>query len=122
MIWNFVASFLISALMGMGLGGGGLFVIYLTLCLNYEQIMAQGTNLVFFIISAVSSILIHLRKRKIRLMQVGTLIAFGSLGCIIFSRLANSIDPKIPKITLGALLIGSGIYTLFNNIFSKKVK
>ena len=34
MIWNFIASFLISTLMGMGIGGGGLFVIYLTLCLN----------------------------------------------------------------------------------------
>ena len=122
MIWNFIASFLISTLMGMGIGGGGLFVIYLTLCLNYEQIMAQGTNLIFFIISAAASIFIHLKKRKIRFAQVSVLIGFGSFGCVLFSRIANAIDPKIPKIALGILLIGSGIYTLINNIFSKKIK
>ena len=122
MIWNFIASLLISVLMGMGIGGGGLFVIYLTLCLNFEQIVAQGTNLVFFIISATASLIIHLRTRKIRLLQLGALISFGALGCIIFSRLANVIDPKIPRIVLGILLIGSGVYTLIINIFTKKVK
>ena len=122
MILNFIASFLISALMGMGIGGGGLFVIYLTLCLNFAQIVAQGTNLVFFIISALFSLIIHLRKRKIRFLQVGALILFGSIGSIIFSRLANSIDPKIPRIALGILLISSGIYTIISNTFFKKSK
>lgn len=122
MALTIIASFLISALMGMGIGGGGLFVIYLTLCLNFEQIVAQGTNLVFFIISVFFSLIIHLRKRKIRFLQVGALILFGSIGSIIFSRLANSIDPKIPRIALGILLISSGIYTIISNMFLKKNK
>lgn len=122
MALTIIVSFLISALMGMGIGGGGLFVIYLTLCLNFEQILAQGTNLIFFIISALFSLFIHLRKRKIRFLQVGALILFGSIGSIIFSRLANSIDPKIPRIALGILLISSGIYTIITNTIFKKTK
>ncbi len=120
MIWIYIASFTISALMGMGIGGGGLFVIFLTLCLNYGQILAQGTNLLFFIISAISSCFIHLKRRKIRFTQVGLLIAFGSVGSFVFSHLVNHIDPKIPRIALGILLILSGIYTLINSLLIKK--
>ena len=82
--------FLIAVLMGMGIGGGGLFVIYLTLCLNYGQVLAQGTNLIFFVLS------------------------------ILFSNLVHNVNPKIPKILLGALLIVSGIYAFIRNIKIKK--
>ena len=100
--------------MGMGVGGGGLFIIYLTLCANYGQINAQGSNLVFFIIAALASILVHVRKRKIRLLQLLLMLAFGSAGTVIFSRLVTDIPEKIPRFALGVLLIISGIYTLFN--------
>ena len=122
MFWLYVSSFAISALMGMGIGGGGLFVIYLTLCLNYSQLLAQGTNLLFFIISAISSCLIHLKRRKIKFAQVSLLIIFGSVGSFIFSNLVNHIDSKIPKIALGVLLILSGLYTLIKSLFIKKDK
>ena len=55
MILNMIVGFLVALLMGMGVGGGGLFVIFLTLCLNYGQINAQGTNLLFFIIAILAS-------------------------------------------------------------------
>ena len=101
--------------MGMGVGGGGLFIIYLTLCANYDQITAQGSNLVFFIIAAFASILIHVRKRKIRLLQLLLMLVFGSVGTVVFSRLATDIPEKIPRFALGILLIISGIYTLICN-------
>ena len=115
-----IMAFVISALMGMGVGGGGLFVIYLTLCLGYEQILAQGTNLVFFILSVVASIFIHLKKRKINFFQVATMALFGTGGAIITSNLANTIDPKIPRIILGVLLVLSGILTIIETIKKRK--
>lgn len=122
MLWQFLASFLISVLMGMGVGGGGLFVIFLTLCLNYGQILAQGTNLAFFILSAVASLFVHFKKRKIRFIQVLTLISFGAVGCLIFSNLANVVDPSIPRKVLGGLLIASGIYTIIKTIKKENSK
>ncbi len=116
---KFIVCFLISTLMGMGVGGGGLFVIYLTLCLNYPQILSQGTNLVFFILSVFASLFIHFKKRSINMKQVGTIIAFGSLGSLLFSRLANHVSPSIPKTVLGVLLITSGIFTIYNIIKNK---
>ena len=116
---NLIVCFIISALMGMGVGGGGLFVIYLTLCLNYPQILAQGTNLIFFILSVLFSLIIHLKRRKINFKQVLVIISLGSLGCIIFSRLANRINPSVPRVILGIVLIISGIITFYSVIKNK---
>ena len=116
---NVIVALLIAILMGMGIGGGGFLVIYLTLCLNFNQIVAQGTNLVFFIICAVSAIFVHLFKRKISFLQVLVMAAFGSIGALLTSRIANSVDPQIPKICLGILLCASGILSIIKNIKKK---
>ena len=118
---KFIATFLISALMGMGVGGGGLFVIYLTLCLGYEQMIAQGTNLLFFLIAGIASLFYHFKKRRIILWQVILMITFGSVGSILFSKLALSLDPKYPRIALGILLIISGLIVIVN-IITKDVR
>ena len=116
---KYIVCFLISTLMGMGVGGGGLFVIYLTLCLNYPQILSQGTNLVFFIISVLASFIIHFKRRRIIVRQVLTIILFGSFGSLLFSRIANFVNPSIPRMMLGILLIISGLSTIYSTIKKK---
>ena len=116
---NVVVALLIAILMGMGIGGGGFLVIYLTLCLNFDQIVAQGTNLVFFVICAVSAALVHLFKRKISFLQVLTMASFGSLGALLTSNMVTSIDPKIPKICLGILLCVSAVLSIIKSIMKK---
>ena len=118
-----VISFLISALMGMGIGGGGLFIIYLTMYLGMEQMSAQGTNLVFFIISGISGLIIHARRRKFYPMQVIVMVIFGILGSYIFSHASNMIDPDIPRRVLGYVLIlggGVSVFSALKGFFKKK--
>ena len=45
---DILVSFLIATLSGLGIGSGGLLVIYLTLLDGMPQLRAQGVNLVFF--------------------------------------------------------------------------
>ena len=44
------------------------------------------------------------------------ILLFSIPGTLLGSYIANLIDPKIPRIALGILLIFSGGYTLFNII------
>lgn len=117
---SIIISFIIAMLMGMGVGGGGLFIIYLTQCLNFDQMTSQGTNLIFFILAGGASLIYHFRKRKIYPLQILVMITLGMLGSYIFSHLANAVDPHIPKIVLGALLTVSGAYTLVATFIKKK--
>ena len=122
MILNVIVGFLVSVLMGMGVGGGGLFVIFLTLCLNFGQINAQGTNLLFFVIAIISSFFVHIKKRKIYPRQVLIMIIFGSLGSVAFSFLANHVNPTVPRKMLGGLLIIAGGLSIHKCLFEKNKK
>jgi len=122
MVLNIIVGFCVAVLMGMGVGGGGLFVIFLTLCLNFGQINAQGTNLMFFILTVIASIFVHIKKRKIYLKQVLAMILFGAVGSLIFSYLANRISPEIPRKMLGGLLILGGAFSIYNTFKKGKEK
>ena len=62
---KFISTLLISSLMGMGIGGGGLYIVYLTLLEGVPSHIARGTNLIFFAFAGISALAIHLKKRTI---------------------------------------------------------
>ena len=49
---DILAGILIGTLTGMGIGGGGLLVIYLTAVRGMQQLSAKACNLLFFIFAA----------------------------------------------------------------------
>lgn len=118
---KYIIPFLISTLMGMGVGGGGLFIIYFTLLCSIPQLTAQGTNLLLFVFAAGASLILHIKEGRVVFWQGLTMSAFGIIGSLAFSSLALSLDPKYPRIALGVLLVCSGISTLYN-IIKTKVK
>lgn len=118
---DFVLTLLISCLMGLGIGGGGLYIVYLTLWRGIETSVARGTNLLFFIIVSCASLAVHIRKRKIFPLQLTFIVIFGSLGSLIFSNFSNILDPEIPKKVLGSVLILMGILNIWS-VFRHKQK
>lgn len=111
-------AFIIAVIVGMGIGGGGFFVIYLTLCLGYNQIIAQGTNLLFFLISALASLAVHARRRRLFSAELIPIILISLPSTVIGANLANSVDPKIPTVFLGVLLTFSGIFSAIKTVRS----
>ena len=58
---------LLSGIIGaMGLGGGAVLIIYLTLFAETKQLQAQGINLLFFIPIALVAVLIYSKKKQIK--------------------------------------------------------
>lgn len=110
---EFLVGFSVALLSGLGIGGGGLLVIYLVLFCGTPQIEAQGINLVWFIFSSAASMVVHLIKRKLNFKLVSFLVVFGSVGAVIGSLMAKSIDPEALRKCFGVLLTASGLMTLF---------
>ena len=107
-----IMSFLISILSGLGIGGGGLLVIWLALSGGVGQLEAQGINLVYFLFSSGAAMLVHLTKRKLKLRLIIFLAVFGTIGAVAGSFLARATDPTIIKHCFGWLLLVSGILAI----------
>ena len=72
---------LFSGILGaMGLGGGAVLIIYLTLFTETDQLTAQGINLLFFIPCALLAVTIYAFKRKIKWRITLRIAAWGILG------------------------------------------
>jgi len=109
---DLVAALLIAVLAGMGVGGGGLLVLYLVLVKGMEQLEAQGNNLIFFIFASTSSLVYLTGKRKINWKTVLLLGVLGAVGVFGGSRLARVLAPDTVRKIFGWLLMISGFLVL----------
>ncbi len=112
-IISVIVAFIISILSGLGVGGGGLFVIYLALFTETPQLTVQGINLAFFLFSASAALIIHLQKRKIFLLAVGVMSLFGVAGALAGAFLSANVEEALLKKAFGIMLILSGSISLF---------
>ncbi|MEE1056547.1 MAG: sulfite exporter TauE/SafE family protein [Acutalibacteraceae bacterium] len=114
LVWLLIASFGAGLLGSMGMGGGGILVIFLSLCTDIPQANAQGINLLFFIPIAVLSVIMYQRQKlikwKIAIPFAIAGICFSFLGAYV----ANSIDPIWLRRGFGILLLIMGIRELLN--------
>ena len=113
LIIDIIASFLIAVLSGMGIGSGGLLVIYLTFADALPQLTAQGINLLFFIFSSGAAMTVHLRRRKIFWGAVLAMSVFGVIGALLGSFAAGHLPTSVIRKLFGGMLTVSGIFALF---------
>ena len=107
-----ILSFCIAALSGMGVGGGGLFVIFLALLTETPQLVAQGMNLLFFLFSAGASLTVHLVRRSICFPAVLLMATAGVVGALIGTGMTGLFAEDVLRKCFGFLLIMGGILSL----------
>lgn len=91
---TFTAAFLSGAAGAMGLGGGGVLLIWLT-AVGVAQLTARGINLLFFIPSAVIALVIHIKNGLVDFKRVLPAAASGLFGAVLGVWLSNNIDTGI---------------------------
>ena len=109
---------------GLGMGGGTILILVLSNFLGIEQHIAQATNLVFFIPTAISAIIINLKQKLINLKLSLIIILSGVIGTIIGSEIAISLNATNLKKYFGIFLLLISIneiyYLIKEYILSKK--
>lgn len=98
---------LLSGIIGaMGLGGGAVLIIYLSVFTNTEQLTAQGINLIFFVPIATLAVIVYSFKKQIRWKTVLFLSFGGVLGAVGGLYLASFLGGGwLSKIFGGFLII-----------------
>lgn len=114
-----LASFFGAVFSALGMGGGGILLIYLTAYAEMEQLAAQGINLVFFIPVAVVAIIIHAKNKLIRWKIVLPSILLGLAGVYFGAKLAMFIGSAVLSKLFGGFLLVIGLREV---LFRKREK
>lgn len=96
----------------LGLGGGGVLLLYLTLFAGVDQLRAQGVNLIFFIPCALVSLFFHRREGRLDLRAALLFGSLGLLGALLGYLISSMLDPGILRKLLGGFMLALGVYEL----------
>ena len=96
-----------------GVGGGTLLLLLMTLLLGVEQQEARMINLLFFLPTAASGLIIHWRKGHLDLPLWRASVWPAAAGALAGSWAAMALDPELLRRPFGLFLLWIGLSTLF---------
>ena len=111
----FIVAVIIAALSGMGVGGGGLFALYLKYFTDLSQLEVQGNNLLFFIFASGAALLIHAQRRRIYSLAVAIMLSAGIVGSLCGSALAVRIGGEMLSKLFGLMMLSAGVWRLWRS-------
>ena len=100
-------------LAGLGVGGGSLLILWLTLVLDVPRDTAAGINLLFFIPTAVTASLFRLKQGSLDFRRILPALAAGAAAAWALTLLAQNMDTEVLRKPFGILLLITGVRELF---------
>ena len=99
-------------LSGLGVGGGSLLILWLTMVLGIEQTAARTLNLLFFLPAAALSCCFRWKQGTLKGKKPLSAIAAGCIAAILGAKLSPLADPALLRKLFGGLLIVTAIREL----------
>ena len=99
-------------LSGLGIGGGSLLILWLTMVLGLEQPTARGINLLFFLPAAAISCLFRWRQGAVDFKAILPATIAGCIAAAACTYLGTMLDLELLKKLFGGLLIVTGLREL----------
>ena len=118
-IVHIAVAFFIALLSGLGIGGGGLFTVYLALVGGVSQLAAQGFNLIFFLFCSSASVAVQIWQRKVCFVPVIIMAIAGIGGSLVGVWATGVLPEEILRKIFGAMLVTGGIISLRSLMRSK---
>lgn len=100
-------------LSGLGIGGGSLLILWLTIALHMDPLTARSINLLFFIPSAVVACIMRLKQGNLKIKPLLPAIIAGCIAAALFSWVSTILDVQILKKLFGIILLAAGLRELF---------
>lgn len=108
-----IVSTTLGFLSGLGIGGGSLLIIWLTIALKIEPLTARSINLLFFIPSALVSCALRLKRGNLKIKPLLPAMAAGCTAAAVFSWIATMINTALLEKLFGILLLAAGTKEIF---------
>lgn len=114
---------LFSGILGsMGLGGGAVLIIFLSVFKGVNQLKSQGINLLFFIPIAIFSVIFYTIKKQIKYKKIIFVVLGGISGVILGTFITKIISEALISKLFGGVLIVFGIKEVISAIKKHREK
>lgn len=117
---NIIIGLFSGVVSGMGIGGGAILIPALIMIEGVAQQMAQGINLVYFIPTAIVSLIVHIKKKNVEVKTALIIGGCGMVGAVGGSMLAMAIGGGVLRKMFGGFLLLIGVYEVYKGIKMKK--
>ena len=97
----------------LGMGGGAILILLLSLFTKLDQHLIQGSNLIFFIPTSITAIIFNIKNKTINYKVSIKIIICGVVGALIGSYTSFIIDENILKKCFGIFLIFIATFEIF---------
>ena len=99
---------------GMGMGGGTVLILLLSIFSNVEQHVAQGANVIFFVPTAIAAIMVFIKNKNLRLKVGIPICLWGLVGTTIGAIISSRMDVKILRKCFGIFLLIIACYQIYS--------
>ena len=107
-----IVAAILGFLSGLGIGGGSLLILYLTLVLGMEPSAARTLNLLFFLPCALIAAFLRWCQGAVDLRTLWPAMLAGCGSAFLFSMVSLQLDAMLLKKLFGGLLIVTGLKEL----------
>lgn len=97
----------------LGMGGGTILIVILSIFLGLEQHKAQATNVVFFIPTSITAIIMNIKNKTIKWDIAKIICPFGIIGAVIGAVISINLDTQTLRKLYGIFLVIIAIYEIF---------
>ena len=108
-----IVGIVLGFLSGLGIGGGSLLILWLTMVLHTDPQIARSINLLFFIPSALVSCALRTRQGNLKIRPLLPAILAGCATAAVFSWFSTVLNVDMLKKLFGIVLIAAGLRELF---------
>ena len=101
---------------GVGMGGGTILIFLLTTFARLDQHIAQATNLIYFVPTAISAIIVNYKDKNIDIKLAIFISVCGIIGAVIGAMISINMNVEKLRKLFGyflAIIAIHEIYTLF---------
>ena len=106
-------STILGFLSGLGVGGGSLLILWLTLVVQMPQATARSINLLFFLPTAIITSLFRWKRGKLEIHKILPAMIGAVVAAVLFTWISRHISSDFLRAPFGVLLLITGVRELF---------
>ena len=96
------------------MGGGTILILLLSIFIGIDQHIAQATNLVYFIPTAIGAIIIGIKNKNVQWKSALPIIIAGMIGAAISASVSTHINVQVLRKLFGSFLLIVASYEIYS--------